>query len=53
MVFIKNDQSINFGIIKETILVSENEGWILVRQCPQGNSWHPATDQLRGDDVYG
>jgi hypothetical protein len=27
--------------------------WNLVRHVPAGNSWHPATDQLRGTDVYG
>ena len=28
-------------------------GWELVRRVKSGNSWHPATDQLRGTDVYG
>ena len=28
-------------------------GWILVRHVPAGNSWHKATDQLKGTDVYG
>jgi hypothetical protein len=28
-------------------------GWELVRRVKPGNSWHPATDQLRGTDVYG
>jgi len=27
--------------------------WNLVRHVPAGNAWHPATDQLRGTDVYG
>ena len=28
-------------------------GWELVRRVKPGNSWHPATDNLRGCDVYG
>jgi hypothetical protein len=28
-------------------------GWVLVRRVKQGSSWHPATDNLRGTDVYG
>ena len=28
-------------------------GWTLVRHVPAGNTWHKATDQLRGTDVYG
>ena len=27
--------------------------WRLVRHVPEGNKWHPATDQLKGTDVYG
>ena len=37
------------------IICSKNiiVGWELVRRVKAGNSWHPATDQLRGTDVYG
>ena len=28
-------------------------GWKLVRHVPEGSRWHPATDQLRGSDIYG
>ena len=27
--------------------------WRHVRHVPQGSTWHPATDQMRGTDVYG
>ena len=27
--------------------------WQHVRHVPGGESWHPATDQMRGTDVYG
>ena len=27
--------------------------WKLVRHVPQGNTWHPSTDNLKGTDVYG
>ena len=26
-------------------------GWALVRRVQQGNTWHPATDDLNGTDV--
>jgi hypothetical protein len=26
---------------------------VLVRRVKQGSTWHPATDNLRGTDVYG
>ena len=29
------------------------DGWRHVRHVPAGNTWHPATDQLKGTDVYG
>ena len=32
---------------------SVGDNWELVRRVKAGNSWHPATDQLRGTDVYG
>jgi len=28
-------------------------GWKKVRHVPAGDKWHPATDQLRGTEVYG
>ncbi len=28
-------------------------GWVRVRHVPAGNLWHPATDSLKGTDVYG
>ena len=28
-------------------------GWQLVRHAPAGETWHPATDNLLGKDVYG
>ena len=28
-------------------------GWLLVRRVKQGTTWHPATDNLYGNDVYG
>merc|ERR1711988_1373993 len=28
-------------------------GWVQVRHIGAGNHWYPATDQLRGTDVYG
>lgn len=28
-------------------------GWTLVRHCPAGKTWHTATDQLKGTQVYG
>jgi hypothetical protein len=28
-------------------------GWLLVRRVKQGSAWHPATDNLYGNDVYG
>jgi hypothetical protein len=31
----------------------EGGGWVLVRRVKQGASWHPATDDLAGTDVYG
>jgi hypothetical protein len=31
----------------------EGGGWVLVRRVKQGSTWHPATDNLRGTDVYG
>jgi hypothetical protein len=31
----------------------EGGGWWLVRRVKQGTTWHPATDDLRGTDVYG
>jgi hypothetical protein len=31
----------------------EGGGWALVRRVSQGLTWHPATDDLRGTDVYG
>ncbi len=31
----------------------EGGGWALVRRVRQGTTWHPATDNLRGTDVYG
>ena len=27
--------------------------WRHVRHVPQGGKWHPATDHMRGTDVYG
>ena len=27
--------------------------WVRVRHVGAGNSWHPATDRLRGTDTYG
>ena len=29
------------------------KSWKLVRHVPQGNTWHPATDDLKGLDEYG
>ena len=29
------------------------DSWELVRYVPQGSTWHPATDQLNGTQVYG
>ena len=29
------------------------DGWTLVRRVKAGSSWHPATDHLRGTNVYG
>ncbi len=31
----------------------EGGGWALVRRVRQGTTWHPATDNLQGTDVYG
>lgn len=32
----------------------DNGGWTLVRHAPGGyDTWHPATDNLEGIDVYG
>jgi hypothetical protein len=31
----------------------EGGGWVLVRRMRQGARWHPATDDLKGLDVYG
>jgi hypothetical protein len=31
----------------------EGGGWALVRRVKQGSTWHPATDDLAGTDVYG
>jgi hypothetical protein len=31
----------------------EGGGWVLVRRVKSGSLWHPATDDLRGRDVYG
>jgi hypothetical protein len=28
-------------------------GWVLVRRVKAGSTWHPATDDLTGNDVYG
>ena len=36
--------------IRKTIKAAEKEGWILVRQIPEQEEWHPATDQLKGTD---
>ncbi len=33
--------------------IFEGGGWALVRRVRQGTRWHPATDDLRGTDVYG
>ena len=30
-----------------------DDNWIRVRHVPAGNAWHPATDQLNGNEVYG
>ncbi len=31
----------------------EGGGWALVRRVKQGSKWHPATDNLAGNDFYG
>jgi hypothetical protein len=31
----------------------EGGGWALVRRVRQGTTWHPATDNLQGIDIYG
>ncbi len=31
----------------------EGGGWVLVRRIKSGSNWHPATDDLKGSDVYG
>ena len=31
----------------------EEPGWVRVRHVPYGSTWHPATDNLAGIDVYG
>ena len=31
----------------------EGGNWALVRRVKQGNTWHPATDNLQGTHVYG
>jgi hypothetical protein len=33
--------------------VFEGGSWALVRRVKQGSTWHPATDDLKGTDVYG
>jgi hypothetical protein len=31
----------------------EGGGWALVRRVKVGSTWHPATDNLAGIDIYG
>jgi hypothetical protein len=31
----------------------EGGAWALVRRVKQGNTWHPATDNMKGTSVYG
>jgi hypothetical protein len=38
---------------RQEVSCAPDTDWKLVRHVPAGNTWHPATDQLRGTDQYG
>ena len=46
--------TLNF-VVAATVCENSFQGgsWLLVRRVQQGSTWHPATDDLRGTDLYG
>jgi hypothetical protein len=54
-------QTLNFSLASTPTMPAkyqcENDvddgGWVLVRRVKAGGRWHPATDDLKGKDVYG
>ena len=48
--------SLKFSIASPAVVCDhafEGGNWALVRRVKQGSTWHPATDDLMGTDVYG